>query len=785
MKRLFALLLLLAWGVGVAGSGPVAHATPDLGPDPDDIIEQNYYGNSYPGVKREFKFAVSRDGYTDIYNTRIIIYLPTPTGTITLQDVDLCYNDSKDADKANYDQTYTKSTGLMTSFTMTNTGTGTIVRNGYWDGTDGCFDDVRDYNVSGSTKDPATGMYPYFMNVEAVANGQYVNLFKVIAPAGAYVSQDSSIDTPSLGMQQAFPIPTGSNPLVADPPDPYKDYSTWTLRFGPDCTVTTSSVQKTIEIYDDDNAGTNFDVQPKPFHVRMQEYTRAGAYVREVRPDNVTWNGVTRTTPGTDSAGGWDDSLVVSGAKHDIFWTTANKQRYRVTYTFLKDKVYRWKLFNVYYDNTLQIKTPFDSIFYYRECQLAGGKLKAGMGIDPTSAKISVGQTAVFTPTITVSSYRGAFTANCAAKRTMYSPSGSPTPLPNPLCQTTSGSSSIAVTGNGPISLQTNSYTVPNSTAPGTRICDEITITSPTDSSYFAVAGDKVAENCVTVIGHPYLKVGGNDVWAGSQFDYSGNKCSTPVVRTSKISSWVNGGVGAFSRYGLFALGAITEFGSANAPGGDGLTYANTPSDGTSGAATRCIPDYYDILGASGDVWPGIGSIPANAGKKKYFVNGNVTLGSGIVPAGTQVILVVNGNVTISGPTIWLAGGYTSATTIASFWVVAQGNIYIQEGVTNLDGFYVAQGTAAAPGKIHTCVKGSINETYNPLTAQVCSNGLEVYGALLAEQVYWQRTRGTTAVGQSYAESVQFDPALYLGSPYSPAATTLEIQDSKELPPVY
>lgn len=781
-SRLGLLLFILAMGFLASHVQP-AHAAPNIGPDPTDIDEVGYYGNSYPGVTRQMKFAVSRDGYTDILNTRIKIYLPNPTGTITVEDGDLCYNDTGDSGKPNYDGDYQRGAGNMTMFRMTNTGSGVITRYGQWNGNNYCYNDLLTYNVSGSSKDPATGMYPYFLEVEALANGKFLNMFRVNAPSGAYVSQDSASDTPSLAVQAVYPIPPGTNPDTSNPPNPYRVYNIIRQRFGANCDTIDNPYRDYVEIYDDDNSGANNDVQPKPFHVRMMEYDRDGNYIRDLYPKSVMWDSVNHTSPTTNSAGGWNDDLVVDGYRYHVVYTTGNKRRIRLYYDFDKSKVYQWRLYNVYYDNTLQLKAPAESIYYYRECQQPDAKLKAGMSVNP--AQVSPGQSATFTPSITVSGYRGNFTANCTIARTSYTPDGTPSSLGSQPCQTTGGNNNIPVGSNGTITLKANTYAVPSTVPPGSKVCDKITITSPSSDTYFANSGDKTAESCVKIIGRPFLQVVNNDVWAGSRFDYDTNDCSGQSARLSAIRSWAVSGSGANGQYGVLGLGPVVDFGSGGSPTGAGLIFANTPSQGSLGAATRCIPNYVEAIGSDGEPWPGYPAMTENMGKKIYYSASSMAMTvGGTVPKGSQVVLVVNGDLRIMG-NINYANSYGSAQDISSLWVIVKGNIYIQDNVTSLQGFFVAQGTSGSPGKIHTCVKYNQMVTFTPLTTNVCNQGLDVYGALIADQVYWQRTRGTTASGQPYAESVQFDPGLYLNNPLSNGVNAVNVQDTKELPPIY
>jgi hypothetical protein len=349
----------------------------------------------------------------------------------------------------------------------------------------------------------------------------------------------------------------------------------------------------------------------------------------------------------------------------------------------------------------------------------------------------------------------------------------------------------LHVTGSGEVNIANDALTAAQvaALAPGAQVCEKLTISIPGAPPPDA-ADPGSSQSCTTVMSDPYMTVSGNDVWAGSNFDTSDNSCYNAPAQDSTIKSWVVNGAGAVAQYGLSALGAISGFGSANNPGTDGLTFANTPSDGTLGASTRCIPDYYGTVGTGGQAWPGSGinGLPTNGGAQKYYHNGNLTIGAGTVPLGTQAVLVVNGTVTITGD-INYASPYTSLASIPSLWIISNGDINIQENVQNLHGFFVAEAASgSANGVIQTCVETGDSTTYNPLHIGVCGNQLTVTGALLARQIYWQRTDGSAVSGQPAAEQVNFDPALYLSSPVPSTTTTsggLSTQQEIELPPIY
>lgn len=746
-----------------------ALADPQEGPDPDQFKESGTYGNSYPGVDRKVDYVVSRDGFTDITTSRLKIYLPNQTGSIRVYDHHLCLALGAGSGVRNYDSTYDTSSGTVTSYRAYGVGGGSDqTQYGYWTNMSNCQNAYLTFNLSGADLDPNTGMYLYAFTATALANGKFSNGFHLTVSAGGIISQDSTNAAQSFGMMQTYPVPGGDNPQQSDPPNPYKNYSSWFLRFAPDCGVTSQTANDYVEIYDDDN-NLNLDIQPRRFSITMYERQRDGTFIRKLDPTSIQF---------PDGYGGSANADI---ANYYYVYTTANKKRIRIYYNFNRDLIYEFVIRNVYYDNTLQLKLPYDNVYYYQECQIPSAKLKAGMSANVTKA--SPGDNITFTPSISATNFRNSMTVNCTVRRTIAPSGGSPADVGAQPCVTTGGSSNITISGNGTVTLRGNTYNIPTNMAPGSTICDTITITNPTDDKYFNGAGDKTAQSCVKVIGRPYLQVLGNDVWAGGRFDFTNNQCGgAPTPRLSSISSWVAGGAGAMGRYGVMALGAITGFGSGGQPGNTGLDFANTPSLGNLGAQTRCMPNYYSRIGTAGAAWPGIGGLTANMGKKTYFVNGNVTIGGGTIPEGTQVALVVNGTATITGDINYASAA--SGANMPSFWLVANGNVNVQENVTKISGLYVAEGTSVSQGTFQTCVRSGQSVTYNPMTTTGCSSTLTVNGAVIADRSFWQRTEGTAVTGQPAAEIVDFNTGLYLTSPVQ-STINVETQDSKELPPIY
>ena len=152
---------------------------------------------------------------------------------------------------------------------------------------------------------------------------------------------------------QTYPVPGGNNPQQSDPPNPYKNYSSWFLRFAPDCSVTSQTANDYVEIYDDDN-NLNLDIQPRRFSITMYERQRDGTFIRKLDPTSIQF------------PDGFGNSADADLANYYYVYTTANKKRIRIYYNFNRDLIYEFVIRNVYYDNTLQLKLPYDNVYYYQ-----------------------------------------------------------------------------------------------------------------------------------------------------------------------------------------------------------------------------------------------------------------------------------------------------------------------------------------------------------------------------------------------------------------------------------
>lgn len=262
----------------------------------------------------------------------------------------------------------------------------------------------------------------------------------------------------------------------------------------------------------------------------------------------------------------------------------------------------------------------------------------------------------------------------------------------------------------------------------------------------------------VRVASRPYVKVYGNDVLVGGRFaDASNPTTCTAGPEITNTSIWafdkkVSVGSddyygGASGQFGVAALDKIDSFFSAGSRNGTsitapkpavGLSFGNmlnntkvTNYGGDSGLS-RCIPNYYSASSQPGaDVRSG--SVAART----------ITSADGPSP-NQQKAIFVDGDAYISGSINYPGvNNWANLSQIPSFYLIARGNIYIDNDVSQLDGVYIAQpDTSGNRGRIYTCTNGSSLYDPNQLAAN-CATKLTVTGSFIANQVKYLRTGGT------------------------------------------
>ena len=332
----------------------------------------------------------------------------------------------------------------------------------------------------------------------------------------------------------------------------------------------------------------------------------------------------------------------------------------------------------------------------------------------------------------------------------------------------------------------------------GTPVVDRPGSADPTEITVIPAA--------VPVSRKPILKVTGNDVQAGAIIttDVSKTKnfaACTPVSPTpdGDIETVIppTPSSGSTGQYAVSASGRITGFQGDNKSGGSNdLTFNNNNLLQLGGYSVICRLDLaQSIAPDSTDTINTTITKPAPTTAKQiikydngnsnqnYTLSNNPAIGFGgapTIPAGVnrqRLTIIVDGNVQINN-NISYDTNYVNRSGIPSFALIATGNIYVAEGVNQLDGLYVSNRTFS------TCSNGST--LFNPaLTKDTCKNQLTINGALVANEVYFRRTKGNVG-DPTPAEQLSFLPELYLSPPPS-TSTLVDLTRTGflDLPPVF
>lgn len=414
-------------------------------------------------------------------------------------------------------------------------------------------------------------------------------------------------------------------------------------------------------------------------------------------------------------------------------------------------------------------------------------KLKAAMSVSPPT--MAAGDTATFTPSISATTSGSPVTVNCSITRTLTPPTGGSSNLGNQPCVDTSGNSNITVNTGASVVLRANSYAAPDDIAVGSRVCDTITITNPSDPAYYTnFPGDQTSQACITIAKSPYVQFMGGDVWAGGGYAAVGsgtcqnNANITTVARSHPLSDGTTPGSGV--AYAAFALGKITNFGSASmalntsSGVGDAWTFSNTNSAnlGYFGAPQHCISDYVSSYMGATVLSNGSTTVDVGGGTSgAWRINGASTF-HGTMSPGLQKVYLVLGDVTIDNdikyPTTYSSGG-----DIPSVVIITTGNIYVAAGVKQIDGIYETRGT------FYTCYPKT-----EPATVSTCNNQLVVNGSVMANSIDLFRTAGaegsTPATQKQPAETFNLSPEVYMTNALNQTSqTTLSTNNVRELPP--
>lgn len=325
--------------------------------------------------------------------------------------------------------------------------------------------------------------------------------------------------------------------------------------------------------------------------------------------------------------------------------------------------------------------------------------------------------------------------------------------------------------------------------------------------------------SCVTVAKKPKVQVLGGDVLVGRRIAGMPSASSPSNISTSSSFTNADKLFGSWGEYGIAATGTISGMasGSGTATGYVApvafnlcdvslLTFTNQrPASGSIGAMCQPtkigqysfespmpnVASRFNATGApalSGTV--NIASVINGSATNSRIYTSNassLTLrgGSAINAGRWMVINAPNTDITIDGDINYTNGTLRSMSDIPQVVIIAR-NITINENVTNVDAWLVANGTAAsggalANGRILTC-----NIASKDVNSTNCNKRLTVNGPVLANRLVMLRTAGAGPGNQAGrpAEVFNLRPDAYLWvanqSANSGRVTTVE---TTELPP--
>ena len=436
-----------------------------------------------------------------------------------------------------------------------------------------------------------------------------------------------------------------------------------------------------------------------------------------------------------------------------------------------------------------------------RELRLGGPNYKLLPSVTPSSATITPGQSATFTPGVSKSGSSTASGIHWEIAKVVVAPGYSV----NKSLFTASGTAGVCahyagvgITCTPPTPSQQGTDTFPDKTlnpftdndtaglAIGSQLCYALLVSPYTqDGNNYSQA-----ISCVTVAASPYVSVVGGSVWAGGSTDVTNNYAGPGVKITGKASGSV---FGSFGEYGVFATGQISSFGSAGHVGltapasgkGAQLTFGSIGSLGVFSNSHQIVN-----LAAQYSSAPHTETVLSNAPGGKavnasgvYRVSSDITvmsISSGKNPR--AVIYAPENTVTIAGDLRYTYAGAASFKELPSLTIIAK-KIIIADGVGEIAGNYYAteQFVTCSNGPITKGASGAIS------AAGACSKSLVINGTVTvanqaAGSLVLNRSYGGTTTGQP-AEVIKMRPESVL-TPYENSLTFTTVYET-ELPARY
>ncbi len=367
-----------------------------------------------------------------------------------------------------------------------------------------------------------------------------------------------------------------------------------------------------------------------------------------------------------------------------------------------------------------------------------------------------------------------------------------------------------------------------------------VTWTVTGDSRSNSLTGPTACSANVRVSDKPYLRAYGGDVVVGLSQPPGTLTCpGWNSVAGSSINTFSKTtGQGAGVQLAAFALGQIEGFNTtsgqtAAAPPGPtglgsfpkGLAFANRGT-GFGGSANGggselpwCPPDYFAShpdTPASGAFLQALITPLFGMDSNSYYYDATAPPPSPLDPlyqfklnnsvfkatclpllpcnnlgSDDKIAIYVKGDVIIDGDITYDLANW-SVGNIPSLYVIAQGNIYIQPGVNQIDGVYIAQDDGSGnKGRIYTCADGKNVPTQAFMVAN-CRRKLTVNGTLIAQRLRLfrlnnsrlQSTPQELSSSPTIAEMVSFGAETWLTVPAPYPPSTIDGYDAAtSLPP--
>jgi len=483
---------------------------------------------------------------------------------------------------------------------------------------------------------------------------------------------------------------------------------------------------------------------------------------------------------------------------------TGNGEDYTYSFTAEPRHKYEFRISNVYSNNVIQFKLPYDSIESITDCNY---DVTPTVSINPDVSEASVGSlSGVY---YTTNSRNGATDSSawqltrCVVSRNLPAAAHSKAAdntsngtqtyraLGATCQQQTSGTTSFKT--GGPHRIGTFDEPMPALLA-GDRVCYIFSI-----NRYANNSGDDAWRHgidCTLIAKKPKVQILGSDLFVGRLFSDA-----TGAIPNSKIQASItkkDSIYGSWVEYLGSATGSITNLGTgsgyANGAAADQtacavgkLTLSNSLTSGTCQESAmgkyntnQTIPNVMGSF-ATAATTPTLPASTALSGLNGLYKAPNaLTITGGAIPAGRSVIInAPNSDVTINGDITYASGPYANADQIPQVVIIAK-TISIRgansaNAVKNIDAWLIATSS------INTCS----DVAAGALTTTLCATQLVVNGPVMTNKLFLWRTAGAqTGSDEVAGEVFNLRADVYLWALAQAAKSgRLQTATETELPP--